>query len=85
MINLADFREAIHEAPIVPVLTVPGAEYAAPLAHALMKGGLRSAEVTLRTDAALDVIAEMKRAEPALIVGAGTICSEGDVDAALKA
>ena len=85
MINLADFREAIHEAPIVPVLTVPGVEHAGPLAETLMKGGLRSAEVTLRTDAALEVIAEMKRVEPDLIVGAGTICSEGDVDAALKA
>ena len=85
MINLAGFREAIHDAPIVPVLTVPGEAHAAPLAHALMAGGLRSAEVTLRTPAALAVIAAMKHAEPELVVGAGTICSEGDVDAALKA
>ncbi len=85
MINLATLREALHGAPIVPVLTVPAVEYAAPLAATLMKGGLRSAEVTLRTPVALKVIEEMKQAEPDLIVGAGTICSEGDVDAALKA
>ena len=85
MISLSEFRQAIHDAPIVPVLTVPQVAHAAPLAHALMKGGLRSAEVTLRTEAALEVIAEMKRAEPDLVVGAGTIVSEGDVDAALKA
>lgn len=85
MINLATFREALHGAPVVPVLTVPSVDLAAPLASVLMKGGLRSAEVTLRTPVALEVIAEMKNAEPDLIVGAGTIISEGDVDAALKA
>ena len=85
MINLATFREALHGAPIVPVLTVPKVEHAAPLAKALINGGLRSAEITLRTPVALDVISEMKKSAPDLIVGAGTICSEGDVDAALKA
>ena len=85
MINLATFREALHDAPIVPVLTVNAVEHAAPLAAAVIAGGLRSAEVTLRTPAALDVITAMKDAEPDLIVGAGTICTEGDVDQALKA
>lgn len=85
MIDLAAFRQALHGAPIVPVLTVKAVEHAAPLAEALWRGGLRSAEVTLRTPVALDVIKAMKAAVPDLIVGAGTICSEGDVDAALKA
>ncbi len=85
MINLATFREALHGAPIVPVLTVKEVAHAAPLAAALKSGGLKSAEVTLRTPVALEVISEMKQAEPDLLVGAGTICSEGDVDAALKA
>ncbi|MEM9842229.1 MAG: bifunctional 4-hydroxy-2-oxoglutarate aldolase/2-dehydro-3-deoxy-phosphogluconate aldolase [Pseudomonadota bacterium] len=85
MITLTRFREALHGAPIVPVLTVTSVDHAAPLAEALVKGGLRSAEVTLRTPVALEVIAEMKQAAPDLVVGAGTICTEGDVDAALKA
>lgn len=85
MINLATFRNALAGAPIVPVLTVTDIAYAAPLASAIKAGGLGSAEITLRTPCALDVITEMKKAEPDLIVGAGTICSEGDVDAALKA
>jgi 2-dehydro-3-deoxyphosphogluconate aldolase/(4S)-4-hydroxy-2-oxoglutarate aldolase len=85
MINLATFREALHGAPIVPVLTVTSVEHAAPLAATLLAGGLRSAEVTLRTPVALEVITEMKNAAPDLLVGAGTIVSEGDVDAALKA
>lgn len=85
MINLATLRQALHGAPIVPVLTVTQVEHAAPLANALLSGGLKSAEVTLRTPVALEVISVMKDAAPDLIVGAGTICSEGDVDAALKA
>ena len=55
MINLATFREALHGAPIVPVLTVNKVEHAAPLANVLLKGGLKSAEVTLRTPVALEV------------------------------
>ncbi|MEM1146730.1 MAG: bifunctional 4-hydroxy-2-oxoglutarate aldolase/2-dehydro-3-deoxy-phosphogluconate aldolase [Pseudomonadota bacterium] len=85
MITLTRFRKALHGAPIVPVLTVTSVDHAAPLAKALINGGLRSAEVTLRTPVALEVIAEMKQAAPDLVVGAGTICTEGDVDAALKA
>lgn len=85
MIKLAEFRKALHGAPIVPVLTVTAVEHAAPLAKALWQGGLKSAEVTLRTSVALDVITEMKATQPDLVVGAGTICFEGDVDAALKA
>ena len=85
MITMTQFREALNGAPIVPVLTVPSVRHAAPLARALEAGGLKSAEITLRTDAALEVIREMKAASSKLLVGAGTICSEGDVDAALKA
>ncbi len=85
MISMATFRNALGGAPIVPVLTVEAVAHAAPLAAALKAGGLSSAEVTLRTGAALEVISEMKRAEPSLLIGAGTILSEGDVDAALKA
>ncbi|MDJ0922297.1 MAG: bifunctional 4-hydroxy-2-oxoglutarate aldolase/2-dehydro-3-deoxy-phosphogluconate aldolase [Henriciella sp.] len=85
MINMATFHNSLRDAPIVPVLTVEKVAHAAPLAAALKAGGLGTVEVTLRTPVALEVIGEMKRAEPEMIVGAGTICSEGDVDAALKA
>jgi len=85
MINMTTFHNSLSDAPIVPVLTVEKVGHAAPLAAALKAGGLKTVEVTLRTPVALEVIAEMKRAEPTMIVGAGTICTEGDVDAALKA
>lgn len=85
MKKMAEFRAAIEKAPIVPVLTVHDADHAEPLAEALLKGGLTSVEITLRTPAALEVIRRMGSMGNDLIVGAGTIISEGDVDAALKA
>lgn len=85
MKTMTAFRSAIEAAPIVPVLTVYEADHAEPLAEALMKGGITSAEITLRTPAALEVIRRMSDAYKDFLVGAGTIISEGDVDAALKA
>ncbi len=67
------------KAPVIPVLTVDHVQDAAPLADALATGGLPVLEVTLRTPAAVDVIAAMKAARPDLVVGAGTILSADDL------
>lgn len=58
--------------PVMPVLAVSRVEDAIPLAEALKAGGLTVLEVTLRTEAAIDVIAAMKQVE-GVIVGAGTV------------
>ncbi|MEX0623682.1 bifunctional 4-hydroxy-2-oxoglutarate aldolase/2-dehydro-3-deoxy-phosphogluconate aldolase [Saccharospirillum sp.] len=58
--------------PVMPVLAVSRVEDAVPLARALKAGGLTVLEVTLRTSAAIDVIAEMKKVD-GIIVGAGTV------------
>ena len=58
--------------PVMPVLAVSRVEDAQPLARALKAGGLTVLEVTLRTSAAIDVIAEMKKVD-GIIVGAGTV------------
>lgn len=71
-------------APIVPVLVVEDVAAARPLAEALVTGGLPMLEVTLRTDAALDVIREMATVEGG-IVGAGTLLTPADVAAAVDA
>ena len=71
-------------APVIPVLVIGDAAYAQPIAQALVAGGLRVLEVTLRTAAALDVIREMKKVEGA-IVGAGTVLNEADLRASLDA
>lgn len=71
-------------APIIPVLVVDDASIARPLAEALVAGGLPVLEVTLRTDAALDVIREMAQVEGG-VVGAGTLLTPSDVQAAVEA
>jgi 2-dehydro-3-deoxyphosphogluconate aldolase / (4S)-4-hydroxy-2-oxoglutarate aldolase len=71
-------------APVIPVLVIDDAAHAQPIAKALVAGGLRVLEVTLRTAAALDVIREMKKVEGA-IVGAGTVLNEADLRASLDA
>lgn len=70
--------------PVIPVLVVDDPIHAVPIARALVKGGLRVLEVTLRTAAAFDVIREMAQVEGAL-VGAGTVTHPGDLAAALDA
>jgi 2-dehydro-3-deoxyphosphogluconate aldolase / (4S)-4-hydroxy-2-oxoglutarate aldolase len=71
-------------APVIPVLVIEDAAHAQPIAKALVAGGLRVLEVTLRTAAALDVIREMKKIEGA-IVGAGTVLNEADLRASIDA
>ena len=71
-------------APVIPVLVVEDASHARPIAEALVAGGLKVLEVTLRTPAALDVIAEMKTV-PGAIVGAGTVLNEADLRASIDA
>ena len=71
-------------APVIPVLVIEDPAHAQPIAQALVAGGLRVLEVTLRTAAALDVIREMKRV-PGAIVGAGTVLNEHALRDALDA
>ncbi|UWR79541.1 bifunctional 4-hydroxy-2-oxoglutarate aldolase/2-dehydro-3-deoxy-phosphogluconate aldolase [Phaeobacter inhibens] len=77
-------REICQLAPIVPVLVVHDVAHARPLAEALVAGGLPALEVTLRTPAALDVIAEMAKVEGG-VVGAGTLITPEDVTRAVAA
>ncbi|EEB84139.1 bifunctional 4-hydroxy-2-oxoglutarate aldolase/2-dehydro-3-deoxy-phosphogluconate aldolase [Roseobacter sp. GAI101] len=80
----ASAYEICKRAPIVPVLVVHDVAHARPLAEALVAGGLPALEVTLRTDAALDVIAEMAKVEGGF-VGAGTLLTPDDVKRAVDA
>jgi len=69
---LTTIQDIMRTAPVIPVLVIEDAAHARPLAEALVKGGLRVLEVTLRTGAAIEAIAEMKKV-PGAIVGAGTV------------
>ena len=76
--------EIMRTAPVIPVLVIEDAENARELAEALVGGGLRVLEVTLRTPAALDAIRRMNLV-PGAIVGAGTVLNEAQFDEACAA
>ena len=71
-------------APVIPVLVIEDLAHARPIAEALVAGGLKVLEVTLRTAAALDAIREMKRVDGA-IVGAGTVLNPQNLRASIDA
>jgi 2-dehydro-3-deoxyphosphogluconate aldolase/(4S)-4-hydroxy-2-oxoglutarate aldolase len=69
---------------VIPVLVIDDAATARPLAEALVAGGLRVLEVTMRTPAALDAIREMRQV-PGAIVGAGTVVDTGQFEQVMAA
>lgn len=77
-------EKLMRSSPVIPVLVVEEVAHAAPIAEALVSGGLKVLEVTLRTPAALEAIREMRQV-PGAIVGAGTVLNAGDLDAAIEA
>ncbi len=66
-------EQILTSGPIVPVIVVDRLEQAVPLAKALVAGGVRVLEVTLRTDCAIEAIRAIARQVPEAIVGAGTV------------
>ena len=75
---MTHISQIMQTAPVIPVLVIRDAAQARGLAEALVAGGLKVLEVTLRTPAALDAIREMKQV-PGAIVGAGTVVNDGQV------
>jgi 2-dehydro-3-deoxyphosphogluconate aldolase/(4S)-4-hydroxy-2-oxoglutarate aldolase len=81
---MATIDELMRIAPVIPVIVIDDVAHAVPLAEALVAGGLRVLEVTLRTPAALPAIRAMKQVEGA-IVGAGTVTGVPDFNKAMAA
>jgi 2-dehydro-3-deoxyphosphogluconate aldolase/(4S)-4-hydroxy-2-oxoglutarate aldolase len=82
--HMVAIEKIMRSAPVIPVLVIEDAAYARGIAEALVAGGLPVLEVTLRTAAALDAIAEMKKV-PGAIVGAGTIVDIPGLECAIAA
>ena len=80
-----ELEEKFYETRVVPVVVLEDAEDAVPLPQALVEGGLLSAEVTFRTAAAEESIRRMTEAFPQMLVGAGTVLTKEQVDAAAAA
>ena len=75
-------RRILDLSPVIPVITIRDLAQAIPLAQALVAGGLRVLEVTLRTSAGLAAIEAMRRAVPDAVVGVGTLLDAAQVKAA---
>lgn len=78
-------EERFEDFGVVPVVVLDDVKDALPLAKALTEGGLPCAEVTFRTEAAEESIKVMAEAYPDMVVGAGTVLTIEQVDAAVKA
>lgn len=78
-------RSLSEHGPVIPVIVIHRLEHAVPMAHALVDGGVRVLEITLRTPVALQAMRLIAREVPQAIVGAGTLRAPADVEAALQA
>jgi 2-dehydro-3-deoxyphosphogluconate aldolase/(4S)-4-hydroxy-2-oxoglutarate aldolase len=76
-------KEVMTTSPVMPVMVINQLELAVPLARALVEGGLKVLEITLRTAVALEAIKLIKAEVPNAIVGAGTIINTQTLDQAL--
>ena len=75
----AEMARFLSSSPVIPVITIERAADAVPLAHALLAGGIRTIEITLRTPAAREAAAAIVASVPETIVGIGTVLSTNDV------
>ena len=77
--------QVMQDAPVIPVIVLTDVAHAVPLARALVAGGIRMLEVTLRTPQALACIEAIARDVPEAVIGAGTVRSAADAKAAASA
>ncbi len=77
--------DVMNDAPVIPVIVLSDVAHAVPLARALVAGGIRMLEVTLRTPVALACIEAIAREVPDAVAGAGTVRSAADAQAAAMA
>lgn len=80
-----NIQQVMTTSPVMPVMVINNLEQAVPLAQALVAGGLKVLEITLRTPVALDAIRRIKAEVPGAIVGAGTIINVQTLNQAIDA
>ena len=77
--------QVMQDAPVIPVIVLNHVEHAVPMAKALVAGGIRMLEITLRTPVALACMRAIAKEVPQAVVGAGTVRSVADAKAAVAA
>lgn len=83
--NISKIEAIMQAATVIPVLVVEDPKHAVPMAQALVRGGLPTIEITLRTERALEAIAAVSKEVEGALVGAGTVLTGKQYDAAVKA
>jgi 2-dehydro-3-deoxyphosphogluconate aldolase/(4S)-4-hydroxy-2-oxoglutarate aldolase len=81
---MADASGVLRVSPVIPVVTIDDPRDAVPLARALVAGGVKIIELTLRTHSALTSLKLIAQEVPDILVGAGTILTPGQADAAVQ-
>lgn len=82
---MADATSVLHVSPVIPVVTIADPQHAVPVARALAEGGVRIIELTLRTGSALESMKRIAGEVPEILLGAGTILTPAQADAAVAA
>jgi 2-dehydro-3-deoxyphosphogluconate aldolase/(4S)-4-hydroxy-2-oxoglutarate aldolase len=82
---MSNIEKIMTTSPVIPVIVIEDIEDAVPMAQALVNGGLKVLEVTLRTDCGLEAITRIKKEVPGAIVGAGTVITPKDLRDAVAA
>ena len=82
---MSDMIKELYSIGLIPVIKIENADDAVPLAKALIDGGLPAAEITFRTPCAAEAIKRITDAYPEMLVGAGTVLTTEQVDAAIAA
>ncbi len=82
---MTDMIKELYTIGLIPVIKIENADDAVPLAKALIDGGLPAAEITFRTSCAAEAIKNITEAFPEMLVGAGTVLTTEQVDAAIAA
>jgi 2-dehydro-3-deoxyphosphogluconate aldolase / (4S)-4-hydroxy-2-oxoglutarate aldolase len=82
---MADATRVLQVSPVIPVVTIDDPQHAVPVARALADGGIRIIELTLRTDSALTSLRRIGEEVPDILLGAGTVLTPAQADAAVSA
>ncbi|TAG26846.1 MAG: bifunctional 4-hydroxy-2-oxoglutarate aldolase/2-dehydro-3-deoxy-phosphogluconate aldolase [Burkholderiales bacterium] len=77
--------DVMQDAPVIPVIVLNDVNHAVPMARALVAGGIRMLEVTLRTPVALQCIERIAKEVPEAVAGAGTVRTPAEAQAAARA
>ncbi len=89
MLNIKNWKitplKILKSGPVMPVIVVENIDHAVPLARALLAGGIKVLEITLRSEVAVEAIRQVNSEVPEAIVGAGTVTTPGDLQAVTEA